>query len=1259
MLTNSSWSNLLQGVAQATSQLLTTADYGLGINLALATLGQVTNVDRVYIAQIHPHPETGEPATSLRYEWSRDTVEPQIANPRVQNVPFSAFGMERWYDEIQHGQPLSLLVRDYPVDSGERQRFEPQGILSIIVVPIPVNGEFWGVVGFDDCQSERRWSKDEEAVLMTMAATLGGAIAHRQTEAALRQSQSRVEQIAANVPGMIFQFLQRKDRSRSILYASSGCIELYELPLAVIQSNSELLTDLIHPDDRETYEQSVAASIATSSPWNWEGRIITPSSKLKWVQGRSRPQQQPNGDILWDGFMVDITDRKQAEVALQQSEARNRAFVNAIPDLMFRLQRDGTYLDVKAENVSDLLIDPTQAIGQTVYDVLPPDVAQERMYYVEQALKTGEVQSFEYQLSFNGKERDYEARIVVSGEDEVLTIVRDITERRQAECSLRESEERFRNLVEKSLAGIYVIQDGKFPYVNPKFAEIFGYTLEEFLSSRDLSNLPIPEDADLVAENVRKRLEGEVETIHYTFRGQKKDGTLITLEVLGNKTEFKGKPAMIGTLLDISDRQRAEAQLREKEAQYRSIFESTSDGLIINDPDTGLIVEANPACCQMHGYTYDEFIGLNPKAFVHPNSYHLYEEYMVKLKAGESFICRADDVRKDGTIFQVEVLGTRFMYRGKPHFLAVVRDITEQLQAEVVRTRLIASLQEKEEQYRSIFEATSDALLINRLDGTLIEANPAAYKMHGYSYEEFIHLDPTQYIHPNFHLKLKDFFETIKVGGEYRIQSINIRKDGSTFPVDVFGIGFTYKGELHSLAIIRDITERIKAEAELRLGAQRDRLRAEIASRIRQSLNIEQILKTTVTEVRQFLKADRVFIIQINESQNPMFAESVATGWGSIRGLFFEDLEDNDTLRRLIPMFIAGGVIVINDASTAEISPLRAEYFAKYGVKASLAVPIEVSGSVSGRLAAHQCSTSRQWQQWEIDLLEQLATQVAIALQQAQLYQEVQDLNTNLEQIVEQRTQELQQKYAELQELHQLKDVFLHAVSHDLRTPVMGWLLVLNNLLNQQPVLNRQVASSNEQPTISVSHSILERMIQSSDRQLRLIDSLLDVHQSEVQGMVLQREPLQLKTLIQNLVEDLAALLEKNQATLTNHVTTDLPVILADSTQLQRVFENLLSNAMNHNPPGVHLTLEASVEPDLIRCSVSDNGVGMNQETTAMVFQLYTQGNTPKQRPKRGLGLGLYLCHQIITAHGGDIGVDSCPNIGTTFWFTLPRQSNA
>ena len=117
-------------------------------------------------------------------------------------------------------------------------------------------------------------------------------------------------------------------------------------------------------------------------------------------------------------------------------------------------------------------------------------------------------------------------------------------------------------------------------------------------------------------------------------------------------------------------------------------------------------------------------------------------------------------------------------------------------------------------------------------------------------------------------------------------------------------------------------------------------------------------------------------------------------------------------------------------------------------------------------------------------------------------------------------------------------------------------------------------------------------------------------------------------------------------------------MILADSTQLQRVFENLLSNAMNHNPPGVHLTLEASVEPDLIRCSVSDNGVGMNQETMAMVFQLYTQGNTPKQRLKRELGLGLYLCHQIITAHGGDIGVDSCPNNGTTFWFTLPRQSN-
>ncbi|WP_392483059.1 ATP-binding protein [Nostoc sp. C110] len=218
--------------------------------------------------------------------------------------------------------------------------------------------------------------------------------------------------------------------------------------------------------------------------------------------------------------------------------------------------------------------------------------------------------------------------------------------------------------------------------------------------------------------------------------------------------------------------------------------------------------------------------------------------------------------------------------------------------------------------------------------------------------------------------------------------------------------------------------------------------------------------------------------------------------------------------------------------------------------------------------------------------------------------------------------------------------VFFHAVSHDLRNPVLGTLMVLRNLL----------ASPEE--NISISRSILERMIQSSDRQLNLINSLMEAHISEVQGVVLQRQPVQLLTVVEAAIADLEPLLAQNQAKLTNLVSADLPLLNADSTQLWRVFSNLIVNSLKHNPPGLLLTINATRESEMIYCTVSDNGVGISQQQSDRLFDLYFRG--ANIRNSVSLGLGLYLCKQIINAHGGEIGVNSVLDAGATFWFTLP-----
>ncbi|MBD2772777.1 sensor histidine kinase [Iningainema tapete] len=216
--------------------------------------------------------------------------------------------------------------------------------------------------------------------------------------------------------------------------------------------------------------------------------------------------------------------------------------------------------------------------------------------------------------------------------------------------------------------------------------------------------------------------------------------------------------------------------------------------------------------------------------------------------------------------------------------------------------------------------------------------------------------------------------------------------------------------------------------------------------------------------------------------------------------------------------------------------------------------------------------------------------------------------------------------------------VFLHAISHDLRTPLMGNAIVLQNLLKKSDSL--------------VSTRVLERLLEGNSRQINLLNSLQEAYNLEVRGVTLHCQPLQLCTVVISVLCDLEPYITQNRVIVKNLVNADLPLVNADAIQLGRVFCNLISNALKHNPHEITLTLDARVKGKKILCCVQDNGVGMSQKQCDRVFELYARGENARFMP--GLGLGLYVCQQIITAHGGKIGVKSQPGSGSTFWFTLP-----
>ncbi|MEL6816049.1 MAG: HAMP domain-containing sensor histidine kinase, partial [Cyanobacteria bacterium J06598_3] len=291
-----------------------------------------------------------------------------------------------------------------------------------------------------------------------------------------------------------------------------------------------------------------------------------------------------------------------------------------------------------------------------------------------------------------------------------------------------------------------------------------------------------------------------------------------------------------------------------------------------------------------------------------------------------------------------------------------------------------------------------------------------------------------------------------------------------------------------------------------------------------------------------------------------------------------------------------------------------------------------------------------------------------------------QDLQT----AVQASTQSLRTEMHERQTAQDALQTYNHTINHDLRNLVMGVSMVVQGVLRQaanthQPISPPSESPASESPVsespasesaVTIEPTALTLIQKSCDRQLNLMNSLVEVRSAEIWRTVLHTQPLELQTLTTELSDTYTAKFQTTTGanpkfTLTIHIPPTLPHLQADPSQLKRVFENLINNALKYNPDGVDITISATVENHtIIRCSVADNGIGIHTTDTQDLFKIYARGQT--DRKILGDGVGLYICRQIINAHGGNIGIeppkensqghnDENSSIsGATFWFTLP-----
>ena len=167
----------------------------------------------------------------------------------------------------------------------------------------------------------------------------------------------------------------------------------------------------------------------------------------------------------------------------------------------------------------------------------------------------------------------------------LISIAVDITDRKHAEEALKESEEKFRILTEKSIIGTYIIQDSIMAYVNPSLAKMFGYEPEEIIGILKPSDLLHPDDIKIVMERIQDRLAGVDAKAPNIYKGTKKDGSLIYIETSGTMITYQGKPAVMGTLTDVTERVKSEEALKESEERYRLLFEKSNDAILLTQTD--------------------------------------------------------------------------------------------------------------------------------------------------------------------------------------------------------------------------------------------------------------------------------------------------------------------------------------------------------------------------------------------------------------------------------------------------------------------------------------------------------------------------------------------------------------------------------------------------------------------------------------------------------------------------------------------------
>ena len=704
---------------------------------------------------------------------------------------------------------------------------------------------------------------------------------HRQTEIALHLSEEKFRTVAE----FTYDWEMWRAPDGTFRYISPSCERITGHTVAEFMSDPNLLIQITHPDDRAKLieHHHVGAHEAQGEDLEFDFRIITPKDEIRWIShsctavysevavykigsvGRNSSQVSDSGSL--------VSGKLQLEEAMRDSEERQGLILRSLPVAIYTApvepEVDAFWISGNVFELTGYSTDEFIAETDFWRRRLHPEDRSRVLEAFERAAVLGEV-NIEYRWQVkNGQYKwflDRSVRHEVDKKQEYFGVLIDITERKQAEESLKSSEEKFNKAFQSSPVAMSMQNaENIFVNVNDAFLKLTGYSREEIIGHSGKELRLWVDENEGIRVNDHFRVHGSLHDIEFKFR--RKSGEIGVGIISAESILLEGKTADLSAVLDITERKRAEGALRQAEEKYRSIFENAVVG-IYQTKTNGQYVSANPTLALILGYAsllelMASVTDINHQFYVEPNR---REEFIRLVEEQGSVLGFESRVyRKDGSVIWVSEAGRSIRDAdGDPFgFEGITIDITDRKQAE----EHIAALALR---YQTLLQTASDGIHILDTQGNILEANDAFCNMLGYTREELLKLNVADWDMQWSHEKLlEDMNEFIYHPTIFETK--HRRKDGTIIDVEINNVSVTLEGQNYLYAASRNITERKRTEEEIKLkneqliklNSEKDKFFSIIAHDLRSPFQGFIALTELLTEdVTGFTESERTILLK-------------------------------------------------------------------------------------------------------------------------------------------------------------------------------------------------------------------------------------------------------------------------------------------------------------------------------------------------------------------------------------------------------------